>query len=265
MVGGDVRQRLGVGGQCLRQTVPARARQVGQHPAGEVEHRLRPVRHEVRHARRARVDVRSPEGGGRHVLGRDRPHDAGAGEEHVCPIALHDHDVGQRGRVRCPAGAGSEHEAELRHPARERDVGTEDRAVTVERRHSLLDARPARVDQPHHRVPGPARVGDDARDLGGVDLAEGATERRRVLGEHGDLPAVDAPDPGDDPVARGPLVRHAERVRAVACPATELRERTGVGECPDPGTGIGAPVELHAIADVGRSVPVAHESSLVLR
>ena len=67
-------------------------------------------------------------------------------------------------------------------------------------------------------------MGDDADDLADVDLAQGTAECRRILREHGDLPAVDPPDPGDDPVTRGPLVLHAECVRAVACPAAEFSE-----------------------------------------
>ena len=67
-------------------------------------------------------------------------------------------------------------------------------------------------------------MGDDAGDLAGVDLGEGAAERRRILCEHGDLPAVNAPGRGDDPVTRGPLVLYAERVRAVARPAAEFSE-----------------------------------------
>jgi hypothetical protein len=70
---------------------------------------------------------------------------------------------------------------------------------------------------------GPGLHGDDAGDLAGVDLAEGAAKPPDLC-EHGDLPAVDAPDPGDDPVTRERLTLHAERVRAVARPAAEFSE-----------------------------------------
>jgi hypothetical protein len=64
---------------------------------------------------------------------------------------------------------------------------------------------------------GLACVGDDADDLADVDLAQGTAECRRILREHGDLPAVDPPDPGDDPRA--------------ACAACRMRACGGVPGC----------------------------------
>ena len=88
-------------------------------------------------------------------------------------------------------GARPHDERDLRDDARGADVATEDLAVEPQGDHALLDAGAARVVEPDDGAPDLHREVHDLDDLLAEDLAEGAAEDREVLGEDGDLAAVD--------------------------------------------------------------------------
>jgi hypothetical protein len=86
----------------------------------------------------------------------------------------------------------------------------------------------ARVEHADDRNAGLQRQVHHLDDLLAGDLAERPAEDREVLRVDGDLPPMDRAGTGDDGVAVGALLLHAERVRAVAHELVELDERTVV-------------------------------------
>ena len=170
----------------------------------------------------------------RDVLAGDGLDDVGAGDEHVGGAVDHHREVGDRGGVDVPAGAGAHDQADLRDHAGGVHVAPEDLAVETERDDALLDARAGALVDADDRAAGLDREVHDLGDLLAVDLAQRAAEDREVLGEHADLAAVDGAVPGDHAVAVRPVALQPERRGAVLGQLVELDERALVEEQRDP-------------------------------
>ena len=143
---------------------------------------------------------------GRHHLVGHRLHHVGAGDEHVAGVAHHEDEVGHRRRIDVAARARAHDDADLRDHARGDHVALEHVAIAAERRHALLDARAAGVEQADDRRPRLHRHVLDLGDLLRVRLRQRAAEHGEVLGEHEDRAAVDRAPAGDHAVA-GDLLR----------------------------------------------------------
>ena len=170
----------------------------------------------------------------RDVLAGDGLDDVGAGDEHVGGAVDHDREVGDRGGVDVPAGAGAHDQADLRDHAGGVHVAAEDLAVQAERDDALLDAGAGALVDADDRAAGLDGEVHDLGDLLAVDLAQRAAEDGEVLGEHAHLAAVDGAVAGDHAVAVGPLLLQPERGRPVPRQLVELDERALVEEQLDP-------------------------------
>ena len=114
--------------------------------------------------------------GGDHLVGHGLHH-VGAGDEHVAGVAHHEDEVGHRRRIDVAAGARPHDHADLRDDARGDDVALEHLAVAAERRHALLDARAAGVEQADDRR---ARLHRHVLDLDDLLRVRLATASRRT-------------------------------------------------------------------------------------
>ena len=206
VVCGEIAEQLPRGGECTR-LVPGR---------------------QVRDATPRRVGGRAAEVLGVDLLVRHGAHDVRAGDEHVARPLDHDGEVRHRRRVDRATGARPQDDGDLRHDARGEHVAQEDLGVTAERRHALLDSRPARIVQPDDRHADLHREVHHLADLLGVGLGQRAAEDGEVLAEDVHQPAVDAAVAGDDAVAERMLVGDPEFGRAMDDIPIELDERAGV-------------------------------------
>ena len=188
---------------------------------------------EVRDATSLVVHVRTAELLECHLLTGRHLDDVRAGDEHIADLAHHEDEVGHRRRVHRAAGARTDDQRELRNDAACLDVAVEDLRVPGQRDDALLDARTTGVVDADARAPGPQREIHDLGDLLGKDLAERATEDRRVVAEHEHLPAPDRSPPCDDPVATDTPVAHVEVGGAMQREHVELGEGAGVEETVD--------------------------------
>ena len=139
-------------------------------------------------------------------------------------------EVGERGGVDRAAGGRSHDDRDLRDDAGGPRVEAEDLAVLAEGDDALLDAGAAGVEDADDRHAAAQRELHDLDDLLAGDLAERSAERREVLRVDGDGAAVDRADAGDDRVAVGAGLVHAERGGAVTHVLVELDEAAGVDE-----------------------------------
>ena len=204
--------------------------QVREQPP-DVVHRLGLVpRREMRDAASAGVDACAAERLRVDLLVRDRPHDVGPGDEHVARALDHDREVRHRRRVDRAAGARPEDDGDLRHDAGGQHVAQEDLGIPAQRRHALLDPRPAGVVEPDDRRADLHREVHDLADLLGVRLRQRSAEHREVLREDEDQASVDGAVAGDDAVAEEVLAIQPELRRAVGDECVELDERSGVEE-----------------------------------
>ena len=171
------------------------------------------------------MDLRAAELLGRHRLVGHRLHHVRAGDEHVARVAHHEDEVGHRRRIDVAAGARPHDQRNLRDDAGGEHVALEHLAIAAERRHALLDARPAGVEQADDRGAVLHRHVLDLGDLLRMRLAQRAAEHGEILGENIDRAAVDGAPAGHHAVA-GDLGRlHAEIVAAVLDEHVELLER----------------------------------------
>ena len=161
---------------------------------------------------------------GRHGLVGHRLHHVGAGDEHVARVLHHEDEVGHGRRIDVAARARPHDHGDLRDDARGQHVAQEHLAVAAERRHALLDARAAGVEQADDGRAVLQRHVLDLGDLLGVRLRQRAAEHREVLGEHVDDAAVDGAPAGDHAVAGDLGLLHAEVVAAVLDVHVELLE-----------------------------------------
>ena len=86
-----------------------------------------------------------------HLLLGHGLHHVGAGDEHVGGIFDHEDEVGHGRRIDVAAGARPHDHRDLRDHARGEHVPGEHLAIAAERRHALLDARAAGVEQADDR------------------------------------------------------------------------------------------------------------------
>ena len=108
-------------------------------------------RQEVRDAARLVVDARAAESLEVDLLVGDGLDHVRPGDEHVARPVDHDHEVGDGRRVDRPAGAGPQHQRELRDDAGDQRVAQEDIGVAAEGDDAFLDARAAGVGQADDR------------------------------------------------------------------------------------------------------------------
>jgi len=153
------------------------------------------------------VHVGAPELIEAHFLVSHRLHHVGPGHEHVAHPPDHEHEVGHRGTVHRPAGAGAENDRDLGNHARGEHVPEEDVGVAAEGGHALLNPGAAGVVEADHRRPVPEREIHDLADLLGKGLGERAAEDREILGEDIYEPPVNPAVAGHDAVAQVLLVR----------------------------------------------------------
>ncbi len=170
----------------------------------------------------------------RHVLAGDGLDDVGAGDEHVGGLVDHDREVGDRGGVDVPAGAGAHDHRDLRDHPRRVHVAPEDLAVEPERDDTLLDAGAGALVDADDRAAGLDGEVHHLGDLLAVDLAQRPAEDGEVLGEHAHLAAVDGAVAGHHAVAVRPVLLQPERHRAVPGQLVELDEGALVEEQRDP-------------------------------
>ena len=157
-------------------------------------------------------------------------HHVRAGDEHVTRVAHHEDEIGHGGRVHVAASARPHDDGDLRNDAGGDDVPLEHLAVAAERRHALLDAGAAGIEQPHDRRARAHRHILDLDDLLRVGLRQRAAEHRKVLGEDEDAAPVHRAPAGDHAVAGDLALVHAEVVGAVLDEHVELLEGVLVHE-----------------------------------
>ena len=170
---------------------------------------------------------------GRDGLVGDGFNHVGTGDEHVTGVLHHEDEVGHGRRIDVAAGARPHDHGDLRDDAGRQHVAQEHLAIAAERRHALLDARAAGVEQADDGCAVLQRHVLDLGDLPGVRLAERAAEHREVLGENIDDAAVDGAPAGDHAVAGDLGLLHAELGAAVFDVHVELLERVVVHEQAD--------------------------------
>jgi len=203
-------------GQVRQQVAhdPDRVAVVGRHELADAVLRVH-----LRAAELLRVDV----------LARDLAHDARAREEHRRVLG-HDHEVGERGRVRAAAGRHAGDHGDLRDLAREPHALAKDPAVAAERGDAVVHAGAARGDEADH---GSARAAGElhhADDRLGMRLAERAAGEALVLRVAVDRPAGDRARRADDAVA----LAHALGLPPRQDRGADDVQRTGVAEQLEP-------------------------------
>ena len=112
----------------------------------------------------------------------------------------------------------------MRDHARGEHVAQEHLAIAAERRHALLDARAAGIEQADDRRAVPERHVLDLHHLFGVGFRQRAAEHGEVLGEDVGDAAVDGAPAGDHAVAGHARLLHAEIDAAVLDIHVELLE-----------------------------------------
>jgi hypothetical protein len=164
----------------------------------------------------------------------DGPDHVRPGDEHVARLLDHQDEVRDGRRVDGAAGAGPQDRRDLRHHAGGQGVAQENVRVAAQRRHPLLDARPAGVVEADDRRPALDREVHDLADLARIGLRQRAAEDGEVLGEDVDQAAVDRAVAGHHAVAGHLLLLHPEVPAAVGDQRVELDEGAGVDQQLDP-------------------------------
>ena len=171
--------------------------------------------------------------GGHRLVGDGLDH-VRAGHEHVARVAHHEDEVGHRRRIDVSARARPHDQRNLRDHAGRQHVALKHLAVAPERRHALLDTRPAGVEEAHDRRAVLDRHVLDLGDLLRMRFAEGAAEDGEILGENVSRAAIDRAPAGHHAVARDLGRLHAEIVAAMLDEHVELLERIVVEQNFDP-------------------------------
>ena len=165
-----------------------------------------------------------------HLLVGHRLHHVRPGHEHVGGVLHHEDEVGHRRGIDRAPRARPHYERDLGdHPGGEH-VALEDVRVAGEGRYPLLDARPSRIVEAHHRGAQVHRLIHHLADLAGVGGGERAAEDGEVLAEGEDAPAVHEAVADHHSVAGDPLLAHAEVVGIVLDEHVPLFERPLVEE-----------------------------------
>jgi hypothetical protein len=157
-----------------------------------------------------------------------------------------------------PPGGRAHDQADLRDHPRRAGVAEEDLREQPQRRHALLDPRPAPVVDPDHRAARLHRVVHDLDDLLAVDLAQAAAEHGEVVAVDRDRAAVHGADPGDHAVAVGAVAPNAEVMRPVPGQLVEFNEGALVKQQLDPFPG--GQLALACCFSIGASEPACTAS-----
>ena len=219
-----------VAGLLLRRVLGVVAREEAQQPAHLRQALLLPVEGEVGHPARCRVRVGPAKLLVGDLLARDGLDDVRARDVHLPLAPDHEDEVRERRRVDPAARGGPHHNGDLRDDAGRQRVAQEDVAVALQAVHALLDARPARVHQPHHRRAHLHRQVHGLADLRPNDLRQRAAHDGEVLREDEDQPPVHQPVACDDGVAQDPLLGQAELRGPVRDEGVQLFEGARVQE-----------------------------------
>ena len=163
-------------------------------------------------------------------LVRDGFDDVGAGHEHVGRFARHEDEIGDGGRIDGAAGARAHDGADLRDDAAGERVAQENVGVAGERCDAFLNASAAGIVQADDGSAGAHREIHNFANFQRVGFGERAAEDGEVLRKDVDEAAVDTAETGDEAVAGGTLVLHAEIDAAVADKFVELFEGAFVEE-----------------------------------
>ncbi len=192
---------------------------------------------EIGHTRLAGVYRSTSELLLRHLFARYGLHHRRTGQEHVARVALHDGEVGQRGRVHRATGAGTQDDGDLRNDARSHHVALENLGIAGQRIHALLNTRTAGVVESDAGCAGPHGHVHHLAYLLGHRLGERTARYGEILCENINQTAVDRTVAGHHPVAVGMALLHAEIVTAVCHEHVELLETALVQEHLYPLTG----------------------------
>ncbi len=163
-------------------------------------------------------------------LAGGRADDVRAADEHVGVLARHDDEVGEGGRVGRTAGAGAGDDGDLRDHAGGEHVAEEDLAVAGKRFDAFLDAGAAGVVDADDGDAGLDGEVEQVADFLGVDGADGAAADGEILGEGGDLAAIDRAGGADDAVTGHLAFFEAEVDAGMVGVHSELDEVAAVEE-----------------------------------
>src|ERR1700682_5644933 len=136
--------------------------------------------------------------------------DVGASDEHVRSLARHENEIGDGGGVEGAASAWAHHGADLRDDSAAKRVAEENIGVTRERGDTFLNARAAGIveaDDGSARAHGKVH---DFADFLRVGFRERTAENGKVLRENINQAAIDTAEAGDETIAGGTLLLHAE-------------------------------------------------------
>ena len=154
--------------------------------------------------------------------------DVGAGDEHVGSFASHENEISDRRGIDGAAGARAHDGANLGDDSAGKRIAQKNISVTRERSHTFLNAcAPGIVEPDDGRSVAHGKV-HDLTNLQRVGFGERAAEYGEVLRENVNEPAINAAKAGDEAVARGTLLLHAEIDAAVTDKFVQLLERAFV-------------------------------------
>ncbi len=181
----------------------------------------------------------------RHVLAGNGADHVRSGDKHLADVFDHENEVRHRRRVHGPTGAGSGDDRDLRHHARRADVTKENLAVPGKALNALLDASACGVVDANDRAAVALGKVHHLDHLLGVSLAKRSAEDGEILGEDGNLAALDGAEAGHDAVTVWVRAIHAELGRAMLDKGVQLHEGAFVeqGQHPIPGAAL-APLRL---------------------
>ncbi len=155
---------------------------------------------------------------------RDGLDDVRAGNKHVGRFAGHEDEISDGGRVDGAARARTHDGADLRDDAAGERVAKENIGVTSKRGDAFLDARAAGIVEADDRSTGAHGQIHDLADFQRVGFGKRSAEHGEVLRENINQPAIDAAKAGNEAVAGGTLLLHAEVDAAVPDKFVKLLE-----------------------------------------
>src|SRR5215831_5580442 len=155
---------------------------------------------------------------------RNGLNDVGASNEHIRRFARHENEIGNRWRINRAACTWTHDCADLRNDAARKRVAQENIRVPGKRGHTFLNARAAGIVQANDRRSSAHGEVHYFANFLRVGFRERAAEDGEVLREDVNQASIDAAIAGDEAVARGALLLHAEVHTAVANEFVEFFE-----------------------------------------
>ena len=122
----------------------------------------------------------------------------------------------------------------MRHDAAGQYVALEHLGIAAQARHTLLDARAARIIEADDRRADLHRHVHDLADLLRMAFGQRAAEHGKVLAEHEHQPTVDRARSGDHAVAGDDLILHAEIGAVMLDIHVEFLEAAGIEQHVEP-------------------------------